>query len=164
MIAASHSRTAAARSSGFLVPAFLLFTFCAAQTTLASVKPENPLIPPVSIEPEAPIDVAVPDQGSSPSLPEYHGPSMATAHVLRSSAPDFPDYEIMQGHAGVVELRILIGTDGHARDVELAKTSGYPNLDKAALSAVRRWVFEAARRDGATIETWATLKVRFKLR
>jgi protein TonB len=67
------------------------------------------------------------------------------------------------GHTGVVYLSILIGENGRAKAVRLLKTSGYLRLDEAAIKAVRGWIFDAARRGGLNIESWATLKVRFDL-
>ena len=136
----------------------------AARATLTATRPVSAEIPHIAVESDPPVDIERTD-GDPRQPPAQRGdPVLAPARVLRSSPPDYPDYEAMQNHAGTVELKILIGTDGHARDVQLMKTSGHPNLDKAAISAVRRWLFEAARRDGVTIETWAALKVRFDLR
>jgi periplasmic protein TonB len=37
-------------------------------------------------------------------------------------------------------------------------------LDRSALSAVRRWRFEPARRGAQPIETWVQVPVRFELK
>ena len=50
MNSAAHSRAAAARSSRFLAPAFLLLTFCAAQTALAG-SPQSAVPPPSQQQP-----------------------------------------------------------------------------------------------------------------
>ena len=53
--------------------------------------------------------------------------------------PEYPAHERAMRSQGVVYIRVTIGTDGAVASAEVVKTSGYPNLDKAALVAVRKW-------------------------
>ena len=53
--------------------------------------------------------------------------------------PEYPFHERLLRTEGVALVRIGIGADGHAASVELVKSSGNTNLDKAALAAVRLW-------------------------
>jgi len=69
----------------------------------------------------------------------------------------------MQHQEGVVLLRVQVGTDGSAADVELARSSGYPLLDAAALEAVRRWRFEPAEVGGFPVSSQVDVPVRFSL-
>ena len=54
-------------------------------------------------------------------------------------APEYP-FEARRGRIeGTAFLKVLIGPDGTPASVELVKTSGNINLDRAAVTAVRLW-------------------------
>lgn len=53
--------------------------------------------------------------------------------------PEYPFHERLVRTEGVAMVRITIGADGRAASVEIARSSGNANLDKAALSALRSW-------------------------
>jgi protein TonB len=44
------------------------------------------------------------------------------------------------------------------------RSSGFEMLDRAAIAAVRRWVFEPGRRGGNPVAAWVQVPVRFALR
>jgi protein TonB len=58
----------------------------------------------------------------------------------------------------------LVGVDGRVADVVVKQSAGAPDLDRAAMDAVRRWRFEPARRGGEAIATWVEQPVAFQLR
>ena len=60
--------------------------------------------------------------------------------------PEYPAHERLMKSEGVVYVRATIGPDGAVASAEVAKSSGYPNLDKATVEAVRKW---RARRESA---------------
>ena len=62
---------------------------------------------------------------------------------------------------GRVVLRILVQSDGSARQVSVVESSGSPVLDEAALRAAAEWAFAPATRDGQPVEAWAIIPVRF---
>ncbi len=45
-------------------------------------------------------------------------------------------------------MRVEIGPDGVPTDASLVQSSGEPELDRAALQAVRRWRFHPASQNG----------------
>ena len=53
--------------------------------------------------------------------------------------PEYPAHERLMKSEGVVYIRVTIGPDGGVASAEVVKSCGYPNLDKAALEAVRKW-------------------------
>jgi len=55
------------------------------------------------------------------------------------SAPEYPIHERGIRAEGTTMVGVTIGTQGEVVAAEVIKTSGYPNLDKAALAAVRVW-------------------------
>jgi len=55
------------------------------------------------------------------------------------SIPEYPIHEAGMKAEGTTMVGVTIGPGGEVVSVEVVKTSGYPNLDKAALAAVHRW-------------------------
>lgn len=80
-----------------------------------------------------------------------------TQPAFAKIAPDPEWPRISSGHTGQVIVDVKIGTDGHVEKTEIAQTVS-PDLDEAALAAVKKWVFEPARCDGETVS--ATTKVQ----
>lgn len=53
--------------------------------------------------------------------------------------PEYPAHERLMKSEGIVYIKVTIGPDGGVALAEVVKSSGYPNLDKAALEAIRKW-------------------------
>lgn len=53
--------------------------------------------------------------------------------------PEYPIHEMGIRASGTTMVAITIGPGGEVVNAEVVKTSGYPNLDKSALAAVRLW-------------------------
>ncbi len=70
----------------------------------------------------------------------------------------------VEGAEGTVGLRALVQIDGTAANVEVTASSGSSALDRAAVEAVRRWRFVPATRDGAPIDAYVTLRIRYVVR
>jgi TonB family protein len=62
--------------------------------------------------------------------------------------------------SGKVELKVLVGTDGHVRDVEVTHSVGY-GLDEEAAKTVRTWEFEPGKKDGSPVEASITIECDF---
>jgi TonB family protein len=58
-------------------------------------------------------------------------------------APVYPEEARRARVEGTVQLRIQIGTDGRVTDARVIRS--IPQLDQAALDAVRQWVYDASR-------------------
>lgn len=94
------------------------------------------------------------------------GPLVVTNPRFRERPvpPSYPRRALDLGQEGEVIVRALVGPGGDSREVKLWRSSGVAALDEAALRAVRRWAFEAARIDGRPVEAWVEVPVRFQLR
>lgn len=79
--------------------------------------------------------------------------------------PPYPPLSRRLGEAGTVHLDILVNPDGSVAKLTVAKTSGYPRLDRSAIETVRsHWKFEPAREDGKPVALWVTVPIQFTLR
>ena len=77
--------------------------------------------------------------------------------------PRYPPQAIRQRHEGTVTLLILVGTDGSVKDVKVDKSSGFRELDRAAMDAARKWRFNPTVRNGQKVEGYARVPVNFNL-
>jgi len=78
--------------------------------------------------------------------------------------PAYPESARRRGIEGVATLRFQVHTDGTVAEMSVVRSAGHPDLDEAAMEAVRKWRFEPARRGKEAVAVWVTLPVRFELR
>jgi protein TonB len=132
------------------------------------------LVPPpevtVPIEPaSAPIAVAMTQMQPSPVAAAASGsgpgvPEMSDVAYLVQPAPRYPPESRRIREQGLVILRVLIDEGGHAKAIEVYRSSGHPRLDEAARSAVARAVFKPYIDGGVAREAAAIVPVEFSLR
>ena len=78
--------------------------------------------------------------------------------------PSYPSSALRQGIQGTTLLKVHVLIDGRVGDVLVQQTAGHPDLDQAAVEAVRRWHFEPARRGNDPVAMWVLLPVEFQIR
>jgi len=78
--------------------------------------------------------------------------------------PAYPEMALLNGQEGVVLLSIFVGTAGSAEKVEIKASSGVPELDRSAVSAVSQWKFNPALSGGQALASWFEIPVRFALK
>lgn len=76
----------------------------------------------------------------------------------------YPPRSIELGQQGEVMVRVRLEPDGSAAEITVWRSSNFPLLDRAALTAVRGWHFLPALRDGRPVAAWVEIPVRFHLR
>jgi len=82
----------------------------------------------------------------------------------RNSIPNYPPTSRRLGEVGTVTLQVYVNEEGVVSDARVAKTSGFPRLDEAAVKHVRRaWRFTPGTKNGKVAGMWITLPVRFVL-
>lgn len=143
----------------------------AAQRTAPTPNPQpivetpKPLPEPVAevLPPPAPVAVEAPKSASStPSPPP---PPPRPADYLANPKPSYPSLSRRLGEEGTVRLNILVNPDGSVAQLELAKSSGYPRLDRSAIDTVQSsWKFEPARQGGMPVAAWVIVPIQFTLR
>ena len=68
--------------------------------------------------------------------------------------PAYPEQDAKKNHHASVTLRLLIGTDGKAKQSLLVKSSGYRALDEATVVAFSKCSFNPPMADDKPVEAW----------
>jgi protein TonB len=149
--------------------------------------PEFDTPPPYVPPPEISIDIPV-DSGPSTAIsnvtserpvaappPVAAAPKPAEREVVRTppstqgrgariTQPEYPPAARRAGEEGTVTLKVFVTDGGRAGQVEVAKSSGFPKLDEAAVKEVQRnWRFVPGKEDGKPVSMWHTFAVTFRL-
>jgi len=110
----------------------------------ARTAPVPPPQPPADVPPAAPATAA-----------------QSAPVVLHRQPPAYPRASLRRGESGEVVVAARVDTSGRPQDVTVARSSGHPALDRAAVRAVQRWRFEPARRGGQPVEGQVQVPVEF---
>ncbi len=87
------------------------------------------------------------------------------ADYLRNPPPKYPISAKRRGVEGSVLLNVIVNAEGLASEVSIKKSSGYSELDEAALNAVSNWRFVPAKTSSGSATTANVIvPVEFKLR
>ncbi|HTT85569.1 MAG TPA: energy transducer TonB [Rhizomicrobium sp.] len=98
--------------------------------------------------------------------PEAAQAADTPAHVDSSKPnadPIYPDSARAAGEQGTILIDVLIRSDGRLSKFRVAQSSGYGDLDDAAVQSVLNWHFAPATRDGDPVTDWTTVKVEYRL-
>ena len=126
---------------------------------VVAVEPTDATISASAVEaPPPPPPAAAPSSGAA-AVPE-----MSDVAYLVQPAPHYPPESRRIHEHGLVILRVLIDESGHAREVEIYRSSGHPRLDEAARSAVARAVFRPYIDGGVARASAAIVPIEFSLR
>lgn len=82
----------------------------------------------------------------------------------RPIRPSYPIGARRRGEEGTVILDASVGEDGRTTGVTLVSSSGFPDLDRAAVRAVEQARFKPGARDGRPVASFARLTLIFRLR
>lgn len=148
-------------------------------TNTAPVNPGTPTVsdapvvsasatPAASTAPVASVSPANPATSSgvpsiSATVPVRQGVGIGASYAATNPEPPYPALARRLGEQGTVLLRVLVGPDGTARDVQVKKSSGSPTLDRSAQNTIKQWRFNPATIDGKPVEEWYETRWTFKL-
>ena len=82
---------------------------------------------------------------------------------VRNREPIYPDEAVRHGEQGAVILLVQVSPEGLANGVDIARSSGFNLLDRAARDAVATWRFVPAVRDGQPVPSSMSMRVVFQL-
>jgi len=95
-----------------------------------------------------------------PYIPKFARPH-TPAEVLDLSTcpkPDYPKASIRNEETGAVTLRFIIAPTGRVVDAKVVQSSGFRNLDRAALNGMSRCLFRPASIDNKPVQESAPLQ------
>jgi protein TonB len=80
--------------------------------------------------------------------------------LKKTTRPAYPSAARERRVGGIVLLRVLVSDRGDPLRVEVARGI-QPDLDQAAIEAVRSWQFEPGRKGSVPVNSWTTVAVPF---
>ena len=89
---------------------------------------------------------------------------ISAAQYLRAPVLEYPGVSRRFGEEGRVLLRVLIGTEGVALEVQVEQGSGHARLDAAAIQAARGALYRPQVVDGQARAVWVRVPLNFSLK
>jgi protein TonB len=121
----------------------------------------------LTLTPEPPpITVATIEQPATVVPTSAHeGPPRAItpADYLRPPATQYPPLAKKHRQQGLVVLRVMIGLDGRAMDIQIEHSSGFALLDRAARDAVREALFRPYVENGVAHNIQVLVPIEFSM-
>jgi protein TonB len=77
--------------------------------------------------------------------------------------PRYPEAARKAGAQGVTLLRVRVLENGRVGEVLIEKSAGFQELDVSAAEAVKKWLFEPARRGKEPVQDWELLPDKIEL-
>jgi protein TonB len=68
---------------------------------------------------------------------------------------EYPKASLLNEEQGTVSMAFLVSASGEVLDSKVDKSSGYKNLDKAAVKAISACKFKPGTKDGAVDYVWS---------
>jgi protein TonB len=131
--------------------------------------PPPPVAPPpdINIQVETPSSpITVTNKPPPPVAPPVHQSVTSPVSIGRphSCIQNYPPMSVKLGEEGTTTLSFHIMTDGSVSNVTVAKSSGSPRLDEAAVSCADRWHYTPMKQDGVAVEAPWQANVQWKLK
>lgn len=143
---------------------------------LAAAPTPSPAPPAFTVPPPPPEPVAaVVEAPTPPAPPAPPAPAPAPApppvlvmpssavQYVRQPAVVYPSMSKRQSEKGRVMLRVWIDEEGLPQRITVNKSSGFPRLDAAAVTAVEKALFKPYVHEGRVVGAWAFLPIDFEL-
>jgi protein TonB len=138
-------------------------------------KPSIENIVPVYQEPEKATESLKPAASEVSSIPKINTQEeegvilpgtlqMAYPRYQLNTPPAYPGLARKRGQEGTVVLQVLVSRTGRVDDLKIDDSSNFTLLDRAAVSAVRKWKFEPGKQGKEKIPMWVRVPVTFKLK
>ena len=122
-------------------------------TAISNVTSERPVAAPPPVAAPKPVERDV-----------VKTPPSTQGRGARITQPEYPPASRRAGEEGTVQLKVYVLESGRAGEVAVARSSGFPKLDEAAVNEVKRnWRFVSGKEDGKPVSMWHTFAVTFRL-
>jgi len=116
--------------------------------------------PEIKVQPAKPVVAPPPVASKAPVSPMQLEGEVANRPIVKKVTPKYPKRARKMGWEGTVVLDFLVDANGNVYDIRVVRSSGYPDLDQAAINALKQWKF--APKPGKNAEK-GRLTVRFTL-
>jgi len=90
------------------------------------------------------------------------GGGVSAPRAVDTPDPEYSEEARKAKYQGVCVLWLIVGPDGHPRDIRVARPLGM-GLDQKAIEAVKQWKFEPAMKDGKPVAVQINVEVNFRL-
>ena len=77
--------------------------------------------------------------------------------------PSYPKSSIRNNEMGTVKLKLLINANGYVIHAKVVETSGFRDLDRAAMIGFMGCRFKSTVKDGVATENWIDMKYVWKI-
>jgi TonB family protein len=92
-----------------------------------------------------------------------HATVAETAPSVIRGPVEYPSSAVSAGEEGTVQVVAEVGIDGRAGDAKIYQSSGYRDLDAAALRSIAAWSFAPAMEGGKPVAQQVVVPIRFQL-
>ena len=140
--------------------------------------PPPPFIPPVEVNVQQPppqqnviantttakpatteLQKTAPAAPPAPPAPAATGVKVAAVVSFANCAkPEYPKSSLRNEETGTSTMSFLIGTDGRVAESKITKSSGFRDLDRAAIAALSKCTFKPGTVDGKPEPSWAPVQ------
>ncbi|MBW2047240.1 MAG: energy transducer TonB [Deltaproteobacteria bacterium] len=114
--------------------------------------------------PPVPLEDGAEKETRTAAIPPAKAVREARPSYKDNPAPPYPRRARKRGYQGTVLLKVLVGRDGRVRELRVQTSSGHSILDRAAVKAVKQWIFEPGTVGNERVEMWVRVPVRFELK
>jgi protein TonB len=90
------------------------------------------------------------------------GGGVSAPRALYAPDPEYSEEARKAKYQGTCVLWLIVGPDGHPRDIRVVRNLGM-GLDEKAIEAVKQWKFEPAMKDGRPVAVQINVEVDFRL-
>jgi len=87
----------------------------------------------------------------------------ARVDMTKPHLQDYPDSAQVNGEEGAVLVSVYVRPSGRAGKIRIDRSSGFNDLDTAALESVANWRFVPATHGGDRISDWMAVNVVYRL-
>ncbi|QJE01693.1 M56 family metallopeptidase [Massilia forsythiae] len=104
---------------------------------------------------------SAPPADRAPAMANADAPAPTTRAVIDFNScakPVYPQTELAANHQGTVTMSFRTEADGSISASRVDKSSGFPSLDDAALTALAKCRFKPAVPDGQLVSSWVPVK------
>jgi protein TonB len=97
------------------------------------------------------------------SAPAAFAAEVPASFDAKNCKAEYPKASLMNEEQGTVSMSFLVSAGGDVKESKVDKSSGFKNLDKAAVKAISACKFKPGTKDGAAAETWTKVDYAWKL-